>query len=227
METRPLAWTNRIFWIVRKDLQSEFRTRYSLNAIFMFALVTLTVISFSVGQFSLAGKVKASLLWIIIFFSSMAGLAQIFVKEEESNTSNALKLVANPNVIFLGKFLFNLLLLFLLEIIIVPLFVILLDLRISNIAVFLTVLTLASFGLACATTIIAAVVAKANVKGALFAVLSFPILLPLLIVAISGTQLALSGGSWFVAWNEYVVLFSYAVVMLTLSILLFDFVWEE
>ena len=113
METRPLTWTNRIFWIVRKDLKSEFRTRYSLNAIFMIALVTLTIISFSVGQFSLAGKVKASLLWIIIFFSSMAGLAQIFVKEEESNTSNALKLVTNSNVIFLGKFLFNLLLLFL------------------------------------------------------------------------------------------------------------------
>ena len=227
MEIEPLAWTNRIFWVVKKDLKSEFRTRYSINAIFMFALVTLTVISFSVGQFSLDNRLKASLLWIVIFFSSMAGLAQIFIKEEESNTSNALKLVADSNVIFIGKFLFNLILILLLEVIIVPLFIIFLDFAISNFIIFLTVLFLSSFGLACSTTIIAAVVAKANVKGALFAVLSFPILLPLLVVAIKGTHLSLLNGNWLSAWNQYIVLFSYAVVMLTVSILLFEFVWEE
>lgn len=227
METRPLAWTSRVFWLLRKDLKSEFRTRYSLNAIFMFALVTLTTVSFSIGQFSVNDEVRISLLWIVIFFSSMAGLAQIFVKEEESNTSNALRLMANPNIVFSGKFLFNLLLLFLLEVVIVPLFVILLGLKISNLSIFLTVLFLASLGLGCATTIIAAIVSKANVKGALFAVLSFPILLPLLIVAIHGTQLALLERSWWAVRNEYVVLFCYAIVMLILSILLFEFVWEE
>jgi heme exporter protein B len=227
MEIEPLAWTSRVFWVIQKDLKSEFRTRYSINTIFMFALVTLSVISFSVGQFSLDNRLKASLLWIVIFFSSMAGLAQIFVKEEESNTSNALKLVADSNIIFVGKFLFNLILILLLEVIIVPLFIIFVDLTISNSLIFLTVLFLSSFGLACSTTIIAAVVAKTNVKGALFAVLSFPILLPLLVVAVKGTQVALLNGNWLSAWNQYIVLFSYAVVMLTLSILLFEFVWEE
>ena len=154
-------------------------------------------------------------------------IAQVFIKEEESSTSNTLKLVANPSIVFWGKFLFNLILLFLLEIIIVPLFIILLDFKVSSITIFITVLCLASLGLACATTIIAAMVAKANVKGALFAVLSFPILLPLLIVAISGTQLSLVESNWLVAWSEYIVLFSYMIVMMTLSILLFDFVWEE
>ena len=227
METKPLAWINKVFWVTKKDLKSEFRTRYSLNAIFMFALVTLTVISFSIGQFSLENKAKCSLLWVVLFFSAMAGLSQIFVKEEENNTSNTLKLIASPEVIFVGKLLFNLTLLFLLEIVIVPLFIVLMDFRISNPYVFFTVLILGSLGLVCSTTIIAAIVAKSNVKGALFAVLSFPILLPLLITAINGTALALSESTWSIAFSEYSVLFSYAMVMLTLSILLFDFVWEE
>jgi len=208
-------------------LKSEFRTRYSLNTIFMFAVVTLTVISFSVGQFALENKAKCSLLWVVLFFSAMAGLSQVFVKEEESNTSNTLKLVASPEVIFVGKLLFNLILLFLLEIVIVPLFIVLMDFRILNPYVFLTVLVSGSLGLTCSTTIIAAIVAKSNVKGALFAVLSFPILLPLLITAINGTTLALSEIAWSIGFSEYSILFSYAVVMLTVSILLFDFVWEE
>jgi hypothetical protein len=49
----------------------------------------------------------------------------------------------------------------------------------------------------------------------------------LLVVAVTGTQVALLNGNWLSAWNQYIVLFSYAVVMLTLSILLFEFVWEE
>ncbi len=227
MEAKPLTWTSRILWLVRKDLKSEFRTRYSLNAIFMFALVTLVTISFSVGGFSFDVKAKASLLWIVIFFSSMAGLAQVFVKEEESNTSHALKLTANPNIIFWGKFGFNLILLFLLELFIVPLFVILLEVEVRSPSSLLAVLFLASLGLSCATTLIAVIVSKANAKGALFAVLSFPILLPLLIVAIQATELALSQRTWLAAWNEYLVLLCYAIVMMIVSVLLFEFVWEE
>lgn len=227
MLTRSSNWASKSAWLLAKDLKSEFRTRYALNAILMFALTTLTVVSFSVGVFSLNYRITASLFWLVIFFSSMSGLAQVFVKEEESKTINVLRLVASPSTVLLGKLLFNLVLLFLLEIIIVPLFIIWMNLSILNLGLFLSVLTLGSLGLACATTIIAAIISKSQVKGALFAVLSFPILLPLLITAIDGTRLSFESEVFSVGWGDLRLLISYVAVMFVASILLFDFVWNE
>lgn len=227
MENRFSGWAVKSAWLLAKDLKSEFRTRYALNAIFMFALTTLVVVSFSIGALNLNPRITSSLFWLVIFFSSMSGLAQVFVKEEESRTVNLLRLVADPGTVFLGKFLFNLVLLLLLEIVIVPLFVILMNLSILNLWLFFSILLLGSLGLASATTIIAAIVSRARVKGALFAVLSFPILLPLLVAAIDGTWLSLKGETFSAGWNDLRLLISYLVVMLAASILLFDFVWSE
>lgn len=227
MATRSSNWATKSAWLLTKDLKSEFRTRYALNAILMFALTTLTVASFSLGVFSLNPRIISSLFWLVIFFSSMSGLAQVFVKEEESRTVSMLKLVATPTTVFLGKLLFNLVLLLLLEIVIVPLFIIWMNLSILNLWLFLLVLLLGSLGLVASTTIIAAIISRAHVKGALFAVLSFPILLPLLITAIDGTRLSIEGEAFSVGWSDLRLLISYVVVMFVASILLFDFVWSE
>ncbi|MCP4567390.1 MAG: heme ABC transporter permease CcmB [FCB group bacterium] len=215
--------------VLKKDIQSEYRTRYAINAILLFGVTTLTVVSFSVGQIGLVAEVYAALLWIILFFSAMSGLAQVFVKEEESKTAVVLRLTADPTPVFLGKLIFNFLLLILLEIVIVPLFFIMTDVTLVNAGLLLTILFAGSIGLAGATTLIAAIIARASVKGALFAVLSFPVLLPLLIGCIGGTKIALGGvnSSFSAASAELQLLFSYAVVMITAGLLLFEFVWEE
>ena len=227
MEIRSSNWAAKSAWLLAKDLKCEFRTRYALNAILMFALTTLVVVSFSFGASFLSARLISSLFWLVIFFSSMSGLAQVFVKEEESRTVNILKLVASPDTVLLGKLLFNLALLLILEIVIVPLFVILMNLSVLNLWLFLSVLLLGSLGLVCATTIIAAIISKARARGALFAVLSFPVLLPLLLTAIDGTRLSLEGETFSAGWSDLRLLISYVVVMFVASVLLFDFVWSE
>lgn len=42
MVTRSSSWASKSGWLLAKDLKSEFRTRYALNAILLFALTTLT-----------------------------------------------------------------------------------------------------------------------------------------------------------------------------------------
>lgn len=213
--------------VLDKDIRSEFRTKYALNAILLFAVTTLTVVSFAIGQFGLTPEILAALYWIIIFFSAMSGLSRAFVREEEAGTVHALRLAAQPVVVYGGKLAFNIILMGVLEVVVFPLFVVMMGLRVGNAALFFAVLALGSLGLACLATIIAAIVAKANVKGALFTILSFPPLLPLLITCIRGTRLALEGASLGSAMPEVRLLISYAVVIVTASIMLFDFVWSD
>ena len=136
-------------------------------------------------------------------FAAFTGLARAFVQEEEARTAAALRLAAPPTAVYLGKLLFNLLLLLLLDALTAVLFVILLRVQIGNLGLFVALLLAGSLGLVAATTLIAAIIARASVKGALFAVLSFPLLAPLLVVAIKGTALALDGAGWDVGPRRY------------------------
>jgi heme exporter protein B len=215
-------------WLIfKKDIRQEFRTRYALNAILLFALITLVAVSFSIGTFNAGSEIKSALLWVIIFFSAMSGLSHIFVREEEKHTADTLKLVAGSTSVFIGKFLFNLFLLYLLEVITVPLFFAVMNFEVQGVLIFIIVLLLGSFGLSAGATMTAAIISKASARGALFAVLSFPILLPVIIAGINGTKIAVEFTMIRDAGDELQMLISYSVVILTAAVLLFDFVWKE
>jgi heme exporter protein B len=222
-----VSWMAKVLAVTGKDVTSEFRTRFAINAIVMFALVTLTVVSFALGVLHPSGEIMAAMFWIILFFASMSGLAQTFIKEEESGTALILKLSCPGIIIFFGKFLFNLLLLMVLAVLIVPLFIVLLNTAAENWPIFIVGLGLGIIGLSGATTIIAAIVSKASIKGALFTVLSFPILMPLLAAVIEITKTAFLGGQFGDASAPIQMLIAYDVVMITLSVMLFDFVWRH
>jgi heme exporter protein B len=166
-------------------------------------------------------------LWIVIFFSASSGLSRIFVKEEEKETASALKLSTDSTSVIIGKLLFNLTLTFFLTIIILILFIAITDYQIKNLTAFLLIMVLGNIGLVVATTIIAAIISKANSKGTLYPVLSFPILLPLLITVISATKLASIGVETDKLAGEIQILISYCIVVTAASLLLFRFIWED
>jgi len=222
-----LNWLKGALAILAKDVRSEVRTRSALNAVVLFAVVTLTVVSYSLGGFGLAPEVHSSLLWIILFFAAMAGLSRTFVVEAERGTERALRLSASGPQIYLGKLLFNLALLGLLDLILIPLFQVLLPIREANWGLLFGGLALGSLALAASTTLVAAIVSQAGVKGALFTVLSFPILIPVLVAGVGSTRKAMVGNTFADAATEIQLLVSYAGVMITLAFLLIDFVWQE
>jgi len=220
-------WCAAAWAICAKDLRTEFRTRYALSAIGLFAVTTLTVISFSLGPLGLERDLLGALLWVVLFFSAMAGLSRTFVHEEEAHTAPALRLAASPGAVYMGKFLFNLLLLLALEAVVLPLFVVLMGLEVGHPGAFFLALALGDLGLSGVTTVVAAMVAQAGARSALFTVLSFPLLLPLLVSSIEGTRLALEGKDIGTVWPSLQVLLAYAVAMVTAALLLFPLIWAS
>ncbi|AFN74859.1 cytochrome c-type biogenesis protein CcmB [Melioribacter roseus P3M-2] len=216
------------YYLFKKDWESELRTRYALNALSMFILVTISVIMFSIGSEKISEYLTGGLLWVVIFFSAMSGLSRAFVSEEERGTTLTLHLIASPSTIFSGKLLFNLILVFLMNFAITFLFAILFEsFIINNLLLFLIAFLLGNIGIAVSSTIIAAIISKASSKGTLYPVLSFPILLPLILILLELTKFAMDGNSVADSTTEILVLVSYDVIMLTASYLLFDFIWKE
>lgn len=229
-QARSSTYLSEALAIWLRDLRSEFRTRYALNAILMFAVTTLIAVSFSIGSFRIEEGERpflySVLLWIILTFSALSGLARSFVKEEEAGTIDVLKLSARPQAVFLGKLFFNLTLLGALELIVVPSFILLMSYRINFPGFFVAMIVSGGLGLGAGTTIIAAMIARASARGALFSALSLPLLLPLMITGIRGCERAAIGmGS--AGWPEVRIAVAYFIIMITMSLLLFPLVWEE
>ena len=217
--------------IFRKDVVSEWRTRVSTNALLLFAFAVLVLVGYAVGPASLSPEdrptVHSVLLWIVLFFSAMTGLARVFVKEEDSGTAAALRLSAPPPAVLLGKLLANLALLAVVTAFVVPLFLAMMSFRIEGPALFILLLVLGNVGLASACTFTAAIVAKASAKGTMFAVLAVPLLLPPLVGAVMGTRVAATEAELSAGLDFVKLLVAYDGVVTTAAFLLFDAVWRE
>jgi len=212
-----------VWAILRKECRSEWRTRYGLNAALLFAVTSLAGVSFAVGRMSDRVDVLAALLWIVLLFASLASLGHAFVREVEGRTMTLLRLVASPTSIALGKLLFNIVFLLVIEIVVVPLFVVLMGAP-SIGAPFIALLALGSLALACASTLVGAVISQTRGKGALFAGVSLPLLLPVLAAAVSGTRAHWLGAS---VVPDARLLGAYAAVLFAASLLLYDHLWED
>ncbi len=214
--------------LFRKDLNSELRTRYAVNALAMFIIVAISVILFSIGDEKITPELTGGLFWVIIFFTAMSGLSRAFVSEEERGTTLALQLVASPSTIFTGKLIFNTILVFCMNTVIALLYSTLFEAFVlENFVLFLYSFILGNIGLAVSSTIIAAIIAKAGAKGTLYPVLSFPILLPLILTSVRLTIFSMDGISFERAKFELAIVLSYDVIMTTASYMLFEFIWKD
>ncbi len=213
-----------------KDMRSELRTRVAFNSLALFAVTTLAAVSYTIGPYGIAEADRpyllGALLWIVIFFAAMAGLDRSFVKEEETHTAPLLRLAARPLVVWAGKFAFNAVVLAMLMAILVPLYIVLMGLQVRSPGAFVLMLAAGCFALAVTTTIVAAIVARAMTRGALFAVLSVPLMLPLLVFLIQGTRAAIEGGTPDVLSALRAVV-SLGGVMTVASLFLFPVVWHD
>ena len=228
MVSKSYGWVDAVLALIKKDLIDECRTRFAFTSIILFAMTTLVMVSFSTGAFVLDSGMDAAFLWIIIFFSSMTALARSFIKEEEQGTARILRISTTPEVIFIAKLMFNLVMLLGLLAVLYPLYLILMNppAAKNNLLVMLF-LILGSSCLAGTTTILAAIVSQAGAKHTLLPIIAFPVLLPVLLTAIRGTSLVLAGKFLNAVLPDLIFLFSFLVIIVTASLLLFPFVWED
>ncbi len=221
-----LSWLAETLAVLAKEWRCELRTRYALSTVGLFALSTLFMVSLSLGPMGSSSELRPVLpvfLWVILLFAASAGLPRAFVHEEESGTADPLRLSATPSAVFCGKALYNLSLLLLLEAFITPFFIGMLALPIASPVNFAIALLAGGIGLAVGSTLIAAMVAQAQVRGPLFAVLAFPILLPLLKIVVDASLGAVLGSPVDMA---LALAFLYDSMVTVASLMLFPVVWN-
>jgi len=217
----------KVLAIVWKDILSEVRTREIAVSLVAFALLIIVVVSFALEPGELTSPVAAGILWVAFTFAGVLGLSRSFVMEKDKGCLQGLMLCpVDRSLIYLGKMLSIVVFMLVVEAIILPVFVILLDqpLFTPQLAV---IALLATIGFAAVGTLFSALAVNTRARDVMLPLLFLPVASPVIIAAIRSSGLALSGESWGAIASWLGVMAAFDVIFLVVSPLVFEFVIEE
>jgi heme exporter protein B len=225
---RFMIFFRQLYAILAKELQVEWRTKETLSAMLVFALLVLVIFNFA---FDLQGVeiqvLGPGVLWVAFSFSGIIGLGRSFAAERDRGSMDGMLLApVDRGAIFLGKALANFLFILAMEIVTLPLFVILFNVPLEWFPLVGYIL-MGTLGFSAVGTLLSAIAASTRMREVMLPVLLFPVLVPLLVASVKITQGSLQGAPFSDFQGWFNLLLAYDVIFLVVAYLVFEFVVEE
>lgn len=219
-------------YLAWKDLLLEFRTKQMLNSMVIFSLLVIVIFNYSFSNILFNIKLEdmaPGILWIAFTFAGMLGLTRSFSSEKEEGCLDGLKLCpVDPSTIYLGKVVSNLVIMFLIEAIIIPLFIVLFNFSdIKGLSGLFVIILLGNIGFILVGTLFSALTVNMRTREILLPVILFPIIIPLIMSAVMATHKVLSTGDLFAAIDEIRLLVVYDLIFFIAAQLVFEYVIED
>jgi len=211
--------------LIKREIYSEWKQKYAFGGVLLYVVSTVFICKLSFRDIS-DPLTWSALFWIIILFASVNGVAKSFLQETKGRLLYFYTL-ASPQAIILSKVIYNLLLTLVLSFICYFLYVLFLGNPIANQSLFILTVLLGCSGFSCILTLVSAIAAKTNNNFTLMAILSFPLILPLIMTLIKLSKYAIENISLSVCYQYLLVLALINVVVITLSYLLFPYIWRD
>jgi heme exporter protein CcmB len=217
--------------VLRKDFAIEIKSREILYTTLLFALSCVLVFSIAfVKQGEPLEDAAAGILWIAIEFAGTLALGRTFERERYGETLRALLLAPVPRAaIYVGKTLGILVLLFVAELLLVPLVAVLFHASLLARPVLLAaLLAFGTVGFASVGALFAAMLVRARSRDVMLPILLYPITIPVMIAGVRGTVALLQtppDAATVTLWIS--ILAAFDVVFVTLSLWTFEPVMTE
>lgn len=216
--------------LAAKDLRIEYRSRQAFLSTLFFALLVLVVFNFAFDPGSPAAReASPGILWAALLFPGIVQLQRSFQTETEEGTLAGLILAPlDRGAFFLGKFLANWTFLLILDTLVLLAFLLSFNLAPGPFLSWLALLmVLAIAGFAAVGTVFAAMVSSLKAREVLLPILLFPILIPIILAAVNGTQelLVRQEIRFLSLWIQVLVAFD--IIYLAAGYLVFEYVVGE
>lgn len=208
-----------------RDIQLEWKQKYALNGLFLYVFSTIYVCYLSFKSLVDIPTWNA-LLWIILLFTAVNATSKSFSTESKGRLLYYYTLAGAPAVI-LSKMIYNAGLMFIISMAGYLIYSLLIGDLVQDKPWFLLALLLGSTGFSSVLTLVAGIASKANNSGTLMAILSFPVLIPMLIVLIRFSKNAVDGLDHSVQMPYLFALISINIIVIALARILYPFLWKN
>jgi heme exporter protein B len=210
--------------LLLREIQLEWKQKYALNGLFLYVISTIYVCFLSFKSLVDVPTWNA-LLWIILLFTAVNATSKSFSTESRGRLLYYYTLAGAPAVI-LSKMIYNAGLMFLISLLGYFIYSLLIGDLVQDKPWFILALLLGSTGFSTVLTLVSGIASKASNSGTLMAILSFPVLIPMLIVLIRFSKNAVDGLDHSVQTPYLVALICINFIVVALARILFPFLWR-
>jgi len=223
-------YLNQVKAIVWKDLVTELKTRELFSSMFIFALLVIIIFIFSVDlSIVKANEVGPGVLWVAFLFAGTMGLNRSFMLEKENGCLEGLILTpADRTAIYFGKLISNLIFLLVMEIFILPLFMIFFNVDlIPFLGPLLVVIFLGTLGFCAIGTLLSSLSSNLKTREIMLPILLYPLIVPVVIAVVKMTGQVLDGQSLGTMMNWVGLTLAFHIIFIGVSIVTIDHILEE
>ena len=214
--------------LLKKEFSLELK-RQSVMAglgLYLLSMAFIIYFSFSLRQNLITPLVWNALFWITILFTAINTVAKSFIGEKRGLDIYYYS-IASPVAILFSKIIYNFLLCLVLAACGYLLFVLLLNNPMHDQVTFMETLALSSFGFSASLTLLSGIASKASNSNILMAVLSFPVVISILLVAVKITKNCMDDLDPSVSYQPLLMLLAIDALVCAVSYLLFPFTWKN
>ncbi len=224
--------TDQTWELFKKEVVLEWRSKYAFNGVLLYVVSTVFIcyISFQLTpgfEHSDGYKVVWNVLfWIIILFASVNAIAKSFMQESKSRLLYYYS-IASPHAIILSKTIYNILLMSLLSLLALAVYLIFFNNTIGDPLFYFITVLLGSLSFSTVFTMISAIASKAGNNGTLMAILSFPVIIPVILILIRLSKNAMDGLDRSLSYGNIGALCAINVIVMATALLLFPYLWRD
>jgi len=210
--------------LIHKEIVLEWRNKHAINSILLYVVSTVFV-CFQAFK-AVDAVIWNTLFWIILLFTSINAMSRSF-NQESQNRQLYYYSIVHPQAVILSKIIYNTLIMLLVSLIAFVVYAVIFKNPIGDILFYSLAVLMGSFSFANVFTMISGISSKAGNSSSLMAILSFPVIIPLLIVLIKFSKNAMAGIERSESFAEIGVLMAINIVTIAVSLLLFPYLWRE
>jgi heme exporter protein B len=214
--------------IVWKDLAAELRSRELISAMLVFALLVILIFNFALElDTKTRASVTSGVLWVTFAFAGTLGLNRSMAMEKDRGCLDGLLLApVDRSAIYFGKAIGNLIFMFIVEIIVLPVYSVLYNTNLLQPGLLL-VIFLGSVGYVAVGTLLSSMAVQTRTRDVLLPILLFPVAIPVFIAAVKASSGFLQGIEMAEIMPWLNLLITYDIVFTAVAFMVFDYVVEE
>ncbi|MBE7175029.1 MAG: heme exporter protein CcmB [Mucilaginibacter polytrichastri] len=213
-------------YLFRKDLHLEWRSRYAFYGVLIYVVASVYITYLSFNQHQPPALVWNVIFWIIILFAAINAIARSFTQEGRGRQLYYYT-IASAQAVILAKIIYNGVLMLVLSSVAWIVYRLFFGSPVQDELMYAIAVFLGSISFSTVFTLISSIASKANNSGTLMAILSFPLIVPVLLLLIKLSKNALDGLDRSVSGDEILVLGSLSVMITAVSFLLFPYLWRD
>ena len=214
--------------LVYKELLQEWRRKYAIGAMLLYLGSTVFIghIVFNIRGGDLSVFTWNALFWIVMLFAAVNAIAKSFIQEPPGRQLYFYTITSAQGLI-LSKIIYNALIMILLFFLGSLIYFLFMGNPVENIGMFMITLLSGALAFASVFTLISGIASKASNSSMLMAILGFPIIIPLLLLLIRLSGMAIDGGTLDTMTKDLVAISAIIVIAITTSMLLFPYLWRS